>query len=276
MKEIITAIQATPMPTIMVVGGIVFLILAVAGGIAGKIEVSPERQKWAGIIGVVLLFSGIALYVIPPSPIPDELSAPPDPLKLLETAQAWPVVLRDSFDTNDAGWYDDGIKRDDLEFDRSIANGKYVWELEAIQGSIWWWEVPDNLDPISDFYLAVEAKLVSGSEDDSEYGVVFRREGNDIYLFRVTGHQLKVDSIYEDEWGDLTKWLSADIQLREVNRLAVIAEGSHFRFYINDRFVSDAEDHRLKRGNAGLFIRVWNAGDKAIVEFDDFELRRKP
>ena len=68
MGDIITTLQNTPVPTILVVGGIVFLFLAVVGQFAGKIDVPPKRQKWAGIIGALLLFSGVALYVVPPVP----------------------------------------------------------------------------------------------------------------------------------------------------------------------------------------------------------------
>lgn len=68
MGDIITALQNTPVPTILVVGGIVFLFLAVVGQFAGKIQVDPKRQKLAGIIGALLLLSGVALYVVPVSP----------------------------------------------------------------------------------------------------------------------------------------------------------------------------------------------------------------
>lgn len=68
MEDIITALQNTPVPTILVVGGLVFLFLAVVGQFVGEITVPKERQIWAGLVGFLLLFSGVALYVVPPSP----------------------------------------------------------------------------------------------------------------------------------------------------------------------------------------------------------------
>lgn len=65
MSEVVAVLKDAPIPTLLVVGGMVFLVLAVAGPIAGKIEIPPERQKWAGGIGTILLISGLVLYLLP-------------------------------------------------------------------------------------------------------------------------------------------------------------------------------------------------------------------
>ena len=66
--EAITALKDTPIPNVLVLGGLAFLLLAVAGQVAGKIDVPPARQKWAALIGTLLLVSGVILYLIPSSP----------------------------------------------------------------------------------------------------------------------------------------------------------------------------------------------------------------
>jgi hypothetical protein len=65
MESVITALKDTPIPTILVIAGIVFLLLSIAGQLAGRIAVAPERQRWAAIIGGGLLAIGVALHVIP-------------------------------------------------------------------------------------------------------------------------------------------------------------------------------------------------------------------
>jgi hypothetical protein len=65
MDDLFGAIKDTPLPTVLVVAGIIFWILAVAGSIAGKIRVRPGRQRAAGIIGTVLIILGLLLYVAP-------------------------------------------------------------------------------------------------------------------------------------------------------------------------------------------------------------------
>jgi len=65
MDSLISLLNDTPIPTILVVSGVVFLFLALAGQIAGKLEVPPARQKWAAAIGAVFLGAGLLLYLAP-------------------------------------------------------------------------------------------------------------------------------------------------------------------------------------------------------------------
>jgi hypothetical protein len=68
MDSIVSVLKDTPIPTILVVSGIVFLFLALAGQIAGRLEVPPERQKWSALAGALLLSAGLLLYLIPAHP----------------------------------------------------------------------------------------------------------------------------------------------------------------------------------------------------------------
>jgi hypothetical protein len=65
MDDLLGAIKDTPLPTVLVVAGIVFWVLAIAGSIAGKIRVQPGRQRVAGLVGTVLIVLGLLLYVAP-------------------------------------------------------------------------------------------------------------------------------------------------------------------------------------------------------------------
>ena len=65
METVFAALKETPLPTILVIAGIAFLLLSMAGQLIGHITVPPERQRWAGATGIVLLLAGIALHVIP-------------------------------------------------------------------------------------------------------------------------------------------------------------------------------------------------------------------
>jgi hypothetical protein len=65
MASALTALKDTPIPTILVIAGIVFLLLAIVGQLAGHIAVAPERQRWAAVIGGLLLVIGIVLHVLP-------------------------------------------------------------------------------------------------------------------------------------------------------------------------------------------------------------------
>ena len=65
MTEILSLLKDTPFPTFLVVGGIALLILSVTTNISNKVQVAKERQKWSGILGVILVTIGIFLYLFP-------------------------------------------------------------------------------------------------------------------------------------------------------------------------------------------------------------------
>lgn len=61
MLDIFVKLQDTPIPIVLVVAGIIFLFLALSGGIYGKVQIPGHRQKWAGTLGAVLLLLGMVL-----------------------------------------------------------------------------------------------------------------------------------------------------------------------------------------------------------------------
>jgi hypothetical protein len=71
--EAVNQLKDTSIPAILAIAGLFFILLAFVGRIAGRIELPRERQVWAGIIGILLLLSGISLSILPvllPAPIP--------------------------------------------------------------------------------------------------------------------------------------------------------------------------------------------------------------
>jgi serine/threonine protein kinase len=183
----------------------------------------------------------------------------------------WPVILCDTFDTNVNDWRTGDYSSERLTGNRDITNGKYRWEANALKGVVWRWQ-PD-IASVSDFYLTVEARRVSGSED-GRYGLVFRYADGDYYLFRIRDDQhFQLLLWYEDEWMALIGWTeTSTIRPGQVNRLTVIAEGTRFTFYVNDQLVGEADDSRLSSGRVGVSIAL-DTDDAAILEFDNFEVR---
>jgi hypothetical protein len=86
MESVLTALKDKPIPTILVIAGIVFLLLAIARQLAGRIALAPERQRWAAVIGGVLLMRGVALHLVPQvrltSSGPKEVPTPPTSTRL--------------------------------------------------------------------------------------------------------------------------------------------------------------------------------------------------
>ena len=101
MIENFSAIASTPIPTILVIGGIFFLLLAVAS-IKG-IKPSPQRQKLSAYIGAGLIVVGILLYLSAISPDTNtDLTATPsaDPTtSALITSESTPIPQTPSIET---------------------------------------------------------------------------------------------------------------------------------------------------------------------------------
>ncbi len=80
MPDIVTSFQVlrnTPLPNILVIAGVILIFLAIVGQFVGQIQIEPDRQKWAGIVGIVFLFSGVGLYLVPNSGPPAISSVTP-------------------------------------------------------------------------------------------------------------------------------------------------------------------------------------------------------
>jgi hypothetical protein len=85
LDSIIVLLKDTPIPTILVVSGVVFLFLALAGQIAGKLEVPPARQKWAAATGAIFLGVGLLLYLAPSLPRGAQAEISSNPIRATAT-----------------------------------------------------------------------------------------------------------------------------------------------------------------------------------------------
>lgn len=184
----------------------------------------------------------------------------------------WPLVLRDSFDSNANNW-ETGVHENELvTVDYQPADGQYRWEVES-RGAIDWFYWNEDIEPVSDFYFSVDARQVSGA-DTAKYGVIFRGIDVAAYLFAINDLARQYGVLMWDPtgWTYLVEsTVTSAIQPGEVNQLAVLGEGSHFTFYINGQFIDEVDHPALRDGNVGMAIGLAGA-DEAVFEFDNFEL----
>jgi hypothetical protein len=186
------------------------------------------------------------------------------------------IGFTDSFDDNSNEWFVGGYSDRFVIGSRSIADGTYRWQVQAHQPARF--SAVPKVDPVSAFYLIVDAKRVSGAKD-CLYGLLFRRlDRNNFYLFQISDEQyFAFELLDQDEWTTLIDWTKTSaIRPGEVNRLAVRSEGSHFAFFINDEFVGEADDDEFSSGIVGLVVGFPEARRQAVFEFDNFELGAQP
>ncbi|MEK7682871.1 MAG: serine/threonine-protein kinase, partial [Chloroflexota bacterium] len=190
-------------------------------------------------------------------------------------AAHWPLVLSEPFDSNINGWnpftdFSDEYGTRSFTF----SSGKFRWELMADR-DVNLHDIPDT-NALSDFYAAVELRQASGP-DTADYGLAFRLiSGNEFYAFTISDtQQYAWQMLNGGEWTTLIPWTETEtIVPGGDNRIAVLAEGEHFMFFINDQLVDEGDNADLKQGRAGLVVDAFDPGITTTFEFDNFELRQ--
>ncbi|SRR6266851_2000303 len=127
MADLASALKDTPLPTIFVVAGIVFWLLAIAGSIAGKITVLPGQQKTAGVVGTLFVVLGMMLYLVPGRSNEQAARAHPNPVTT-SAVSITPVAPSPSISILSRGT---GTLRGTWHFDLDAGR-------ENTDGDIWW------------------------------------------------------------------------------------------------------------------------------------------
>lgn len=181
------------------------------------------------------------------------------------------VIFKDTFDSNKNNWQ---IKQTDDDYALTtyeIADGMYTWDMTAHQPVISW--ITTSPKSLTDFYLSVEIKQASGP-DSADYGVVFREDADsNFYYFGINEQGQYALYLYNEGWSTLVDWTQSDlIQPGEFNKITLIAEGSHFIFFINGQYLTDITDDSIRSGTAALAVELAEENDQAVFQFDNFEL----
>jgi hypothetical protein len=68
MESVIKALKDTPVPTVLIWAGLLFLLLGFVTKLGGIIEVQPNQKRWTIPIGLLLLTFGLVLNFTPTTP----------------------------------------------------------------------------------------------------------------------------------------------------------------------------------------------------------------
>ncbi len=291
MDKYITALKDTPVPNILIFAGIFFIFLAIVGKIAGKVEVPAGRQRLSLAIGTILLISGLSIYFVqlPPrqkTTTTDEKRK--QDVDIYSAALSWPIKVEGAFTPN--FWNVTPFQNEYVTVTKIILDGRLRWEAKfntetPAPGGLgrFVWEHLKNVDDVHDFYLSVDARLVSGDPAFYTYALIFRfvgaAEGNVqmFYTFSIADTKYYEVAFYDgNKWIQIIPWTFAPaIKPGEYNHMEAVAEGSSLHFYINGQPVGSAEDNRSLFGKVGVLVQGFKAGDE-VVEFKNFKLHQKP
>lgn len=96
--EYIKVLRDTPLPTILVILGSIFLLLAIAR-IDKYIKMSPKQRKQAAGVGILFLILGVGLYLIP-VPVHEGRQE----TSLEGSQNVTPIKTKYSFESGTSGW----------------------------------------------------------------------------------------------------------------------------------------------------------------------------
>lgn len=191
--------------------------------------------------------------------------------ELIEGVRIWPALITDTFTQPAEYWPNNEESFSFGNISWRIEDGVFYWSASASQGFTYW--TYPSKEIVEDFYLAVEVSHTGGS-NDAEAGLVFHVNEKDYWCFLISGKgNLFIGLRIGSQWRQSLPMSSSYVNTAQPNHLAVISQSSHYFFLINGHNFISIGENDLPAGYAGLMITLWNAGDQASWQFDNFELR---
>lgn len=184
------------------------------------------------------------------------------------------ILFQDDFGMDTGNWF----LETDSQAQASITSAGQL-ELNILAPNlIAWAELQEPT--FSDFVLEVDA-IQLGGPDNNSYGIIIRmKDAMAYYRFDISGDGyyafVRRDKQDGGSWTWITEdWLdsSAIHQGAGTNQIKIVAQGSHFMFYVNGQLVAEADDSTYRSGTIGL-----NAGSfhepGVKVAFDNLVITR--
>ena len=181
------------------------------------------------------------------------------------------VVFSDSFKNNKNQWAEGENDGDYADAFYMFQDGVYHWRVYSYQlANVTSW--PDfSID--GDFTMSVQAKQLTDSPDDADYGLILRSPDNYAFLsFTVSNQDYSVYVFDENsEWVEIVPWDSSDVvRPGEYNELTVQRVGYDYTFSVNGEELATFTYSDFTEGQPGLNVDIFPEGTTIEFEFDDF------
>jgi len=188
----------------------------------------------------------------------------------------WEVVLCEQFDDNRNEWEIESQDNPYARYTSAIADGKFVVDYTAKgfagyqRTTLTWFTIGEE----KDFALSIKG-LMDSSFQDVSWGIAFRGNGDNFFLFSISNDgTYKFEILENGVWTLLINPKSINsIRLGKENTLRIEAGGQDFYFSINDTMVNQFSGALLE-GKEILLIVSAKEGVSAVFTFDDVVLQR--
>lgn len=246
------------------------------------------------VLGVSLLLywvvsrsAGLQIAANAPTLLPTAVPTPPPtatPDAPLQSALRWNVVVSDTFHNVSSSLAITRTIDKYADVQTSIVQDAYTLNISAPKGAIGW-PIPYFMSVKTDSMVCIDAKKMKGAQNSS-FLLMFHikdyvdpSDPKNAYFFsirvspgmrtyRVDGHLRE-----EDHFEQTFSVTSDAIHDRGVNRVCVLTQGSHFRYYINGTYVYENSTQSTSSGYINVAASLPPEGGEAIYQFDNLEIR---
>lgn len=190
--------------------------------------------------------------------------------------ESWQVALCETFEDNSYGWQEEVQDNPYAAYTSTVAGGKFVIDYRGknfagfTRSALTWFDVAEA----EDFILSVSGQIDSAFSDSS-WGIAFRGNGEDFFLFSILNDDTYKFEIFEDNrWIPLiTPKQTNLIKVGEPNTVRIEAGGQDFFFSINGEMVNQFNGALLEGAKIQLVVTA-KEGASVLYIFDDIVLQK--
>jgi len=188
----------------------------------------------------------------------------------------WEVVLCETFEGDPGSWQVETQDNPYAAYTSEIVDGAFRVDYTAKgfaafqQSALTWFDVAKQRD----FALSVTG-AIDTTFDNAYWGVSFRGNGEDFFLFTLTNTGEYLFEIFENNvWTPIiTQRTASAIRMGEPNTLRIEAVGQDFYFTVNDVLVNDFRGATLAGEDIQIVVSA-KEGVSAVFTFDDVVVQR--
>jgi hypothetical protein len=281
MLDILKVVTNLPLALIFVLAGLFFVLLIFVRKLSFgsfAIKILPAQQKLAGVVGISLILLGMCLYFLPAISAPvNHKVANATPVVTVSPLHATATPLQSQISASHPYGgrlaLDDPLQNNnDGRWDQN-AGCRFIMNAYYVSSTNFYSECADNSD--NDFpndAFQIKITLTQGSSG----GIEFRRSPETSYYSFSIGWSGQYEFLKVDSHQQITTIFQGRVPQdgQRTYLVAVVANKSHFMFYINNIPLQPQNDSTYTDGSIFLFVDGSNEDRTPVTQaiFSDLKI----
>lgn len=247
------------------------------------VEPVPQQKSfwrfWTTLPGVLTGIAGLigaftTLYIaLHPVPAAHRDEAPTIPSN-------WPPIAEGRFTNEGSEWAVGNFPEEPAipRFELRLVDGIYRWEIESQSDTAARFVISAYPSAVN-FTVAVDVRFTEVSLPASA-ALLFGSSKDEQYNFSISSNgyfTLTVEHLINQSVTRAIDWTPIGVRFapNAWNRMTLVVDGGLVRCYLNSQYLSEYRFSDFAGGKVGLEIQLSHKAS-AVIDFDNFEFRRKP